>query len=82
MLTKLLTQILTGIQTTNQLLDGQQNHQRLWRIEDIGNYLQLKPSTVHSTTIKKPGFPVPIVLPSGGKRWIAKEVRAWATKQR
>jgi len=48
--------------------------------------LKLKKSTVQSRLLCLPHFPKPVTIPTtdegGGKRWIAKEVKAWALKQR
>jgi hypothetical protein len=58
----------------------------LWSAGDIAAYLKLKKSTVQSRLLCLPHFPKPVTIPTtdegGGKRWIAKEVKAWALKQR
>lgn len=54
----------------------------LWSADDIADYLGLAKNTVQGRTVKTNGFPRPVMLPTGGKRWVAKEVRAWAMRQR
>lgn len=54
----------------------------LWAAAQIADYLKLSKSSVHSHILKAPAFPAPVVLPTGGKRWVAKEIRAWALKHR
>lgn len=54
----------------------------LWSIGEIATFLGLKNNTVSGSIVNAPAFPQPIILPSGGKRWYAKEVKAWALKRR
>ncbi|NDF11525.1 MAG: hypothetical protein EB060_01745 [Proteobacteria bacterium] len=54
----------------------------LWTAQDIADYVSLKKKTVQNSIITKPTFPAPVLLATGGKRWKAKEVKAWQEKQR
>lgn len=51
----------------------------LWDAEDIAAHLCLSKSAVQSHVINSRGFPSPVRLPTGGKRWHAAEVRTWAS---
>ena len=52
--------------------------ERLWDAADIADYLKLEKKTVQNHYIKQPGFPPPV---DRIKRWIPREVKAWATKR-
>lgn len=54
----------------------------LWCADEIADFLKLSKQGVQSHILGKDGFPEPIILPSNGRRWVAKEVRAWAMKRR
>lgn len=54
----------------------------LWEIGQIATFLGLTKGTVSSSIVSDDTFPEPIILPTNGKRWIAKEVRGWALKRR
>lgn len=57
----------------------------LWGISEIALFLGLKNNTVSGSIVNKdenPSFPEAITLSTGGRRWIAKEVKAWAFKRR
>lgn len=54
----------------------------LWEAEQIAVYLKLGKGSVQNKILKSPGFPTSLVLPTGGRRWVAKEIKAWAMKNR
>lgn len=54
----------------------------MWDASDIAAYLRLTKGTVQSHLLGKHGFPNAIVLPVGGRRWLASEVKAWAARHR
>lgn len=58
----------------------------LWRAEEIANYLKVSKKTVQNRVLKSDGFPPPRLLPfisnkNPIKRWVPKEVIAWATRR-
>lgn len=53
----------------------------LWGPEEIGNLIKLGKGTVQNKILNTPSFPTSIVLPTGGRRWVAKEVKAWALRR-
>ena len=78
----LLQAMLKELQTINHRLQDQSSHQRLWTADDIAEHLKIKKSTVQSTVLKSKGFPEPIILPSGGKRYSPAEVKLWLKRQK
>ncbi len=54
----------------------------LWSTEEIADFLKLSKQSVQAHILGKGGFPEAIILPSNGRRWIAKEVKSWAVKRR
>jgi predicted DNA-binding transcriptional regulator AlpA len=54
----------------------------LWDAEDIAIYLRLSKKTVQNHVLEKDGFPRAITLTTGGRRWLAKEVKAWVLRHR
>lgn len=54
----------------------------LWDSGLIADFLKLGKNTVQGKILDKNGFPAPVILPTGGRRWIAKEVRAWALRKK
>lgn len=54
----------------------------LWGAEEIADFLKIGKKSVQSHILGSDGFPENITLPSGGRRWLAKEVKAWAIKRR
>lgn len=67
-------------------LQRQRVHDDLWTAEDVAAYLKLSKSRVQARVVCNANFPRPVVIPTtddgGGKRWVAKEVRAWALRHR
>lgn len=53
-----------------------------WSADEIAAYLKLGKRTVQNKIITDKTFPTGIPLPSGGRRWLAKEVRSWYEKRR
>jgi predicted DNA-binding transcriptional regulator AlpA len=61
------------------------NNDELWRAEEIAHYLKLAKKTVQNKVLTNHTFPAPRLLEFTGnkrpaKRWIPKEVIAWATR--
>jgi predicted DNA-binding transcriptional regulator AlpA len=54
----------------------------LWDADDISIFVRLSKKTVQNHYLEKPGFPKPIVLPTGGRRWVAAEVKTWIMRRR
>lgn len=59
--------------------------EELWRAEEIANYLKVSKKTVQNRVLKADSFPPPRLLGFSGnskpvKRWVPKEVMAWATR--
>lgn len=54
----------------------------LWEAEHIADYMKLSKKSVQNNVIKSAGFPSCVVLPTGGRRWYAKEVREWVKHRR
>lgn len=54
----------------------------LWDTDDIAGYAKLSRRTVQNHIVGKEGFPRPIVLPTGGRRWLAGEVREWLLRHK
>lgn len=54
----------------------------LWDANDIADYVRLSKRSVQNHYLTKPGFPKPVILPTGGRRWVAGEVKAWITRRR
>jgi predicted DNA-binding transcriptional regulator AlpA len=54
----------------------------LWNTDDIANYMRLTKPSVHSHVINKKGFPAPVIIPTGGKRWYAREIKEWVKRCR
>lgn len=57
----------------------------LWRADEIANYLKVSKKTVQNRVLTSDSFPSPRLLEFAGqkkpvKRWIPKEVIAWATR--
>lgn len=61
------------------------NTDELWRAEEIARYLNVAKKTVQNKVLKSKTFPEPRLIEFMGnkkpaKRWIPKEVIAWATR--
>ena len=54
----------------------------LWDVTDIARHLRMKKESVHSHILKLPTFPTAIKLETGGRRWMAGEIKAWSTRHR
>lgn len=74
------TTILSAI--LNELRRQRAQEDDLWEAEHIAEYLKLSKKSVQNTILNVPGFPSSVVLPTGGRRWIAKEIKAWAIRRR
>lgn len=78
---KLLEQILSKLSREPKTLDDN----RLWDVSDIALYMGLSKKTVQNQYVSsdnKFGFPEPVILASGSRRWVAKEVKAFVLKRR
>lgn len=77
---KLLLEIL------NELKAQSAEQTDLWQASDIARYLRLSTSSVQSRVITRKDFPRAVVIPtdggSGGRRWYAKEVKHWISRNR
>lgn len=74
--TELLVRILAELQRQHAQDDD------LWEAQQIADYLKLKKNSVQSHVLSSTGFPNGITLPTGGRRWVAKEIKAWALRRR
>ncbi len=54
----------------------------LWDADDIAQHMRLSKRSVQSHVLTAQGFPNPCIIPTGGKRWVAKEVKAWVLRHR
>lgn len=59
--------------------------EELWRAEEIANYLKVAKKTVQNKVLTNETFPAPRLIAFVGnknpvKRWVPKEVIAWATR--
>lgn len=76
--------ILAEILTEIRRLQGSESE--VWRTDDVAKFLKLSKSSVQSRVISRPDFPRAVRIPSengtGGKRWYAREVKAWLQKNR
>ena len=58
----------------------------LWSADKSADYLGFKKTYVQQAIITHPAFPKPVTLPTGelrgSRRWIPKEVKAWALRWR
>ena len=60
---------------------------KLWRDEDVAEYLGVSMDTVRRNLFCKSTFPKAIVLPTGGhrgshRRWVPAEVKKWVLRHR
>lgn len=54
----------------------------LWNYEDIATFTSLAKTTVQTKIVCAPGFPRAVIIPSGGRRWVAREVKDFLKRQR
>lgn len=54
----------------------------LWDANDIAQYMRLSKKSVQNHYLDKPNFPNAVILATGGRRWVATEVKAWVTRRR
>lgn len=74
------TALLTGI--LEELRRQRVQDDDLWEAEQIADYMKLSKKSVQNGVLSASGFPSSVVLPTGGRRWVAKEVKAWALRRR
>lgn len=55
---------------------------KLWKIEDIGEYFQTSRDAVYKRIVCRPTFPRAIKIPGGPRRWVPDEVKEWAVNLR
>lgn len=72
----LLTDILAELRRQRAQED------ELWEAEQIAEYMKLGKNSVQSHVLNSAGFPSPVMLPTGGRRWVAKEIKAWSLRRR
>ena len=53
----------------------------LWDADDLAQYMRLSKKTVQTHIISVQGFPNPVILATGGKRWLAAEVKQWVLRR-
>lgn len=63
-------------------MDRRSLDNELWDADDIAIFIRLNKKTIQNHYLDRPGFPKPIILPTGGRRWYADEVKAWAARLR
>jgi predicted DNA-binding transcriptional regulator AlpA len=54
----------------------------LWTAHEIADYLKLSVKSIGNRVLNHDTFPCAVILPTRSRRWLAKEVRAWAIKHR
>ena len=54
----------------------------LWDYGDIAEHISLAKKTVQTKIVTADGFPRAIIIPSGGRRWVAREVKDYLKRQR
>lgn len=74
-------EVVTLLENIATLLRKQNMDKRVWDFDDIAEFTNLSKSTVQSALVKQAGFPCPRRLPTGGKRWEPKEIKAWWERQ-
>lgn len=52
---------------------------KLWDKSEVGNYLGVSANTLNKFMHQLPN---PVILPTGGRRWIPKQIREWAERRR
>lgn len=70
--TEILKSILSEMQRQNRA-------DVLWDKDDIAHYLGIGKSAL-SKYMKE--LPSPVILPTGGKRWVPKHIKEWAERRR
>ena len=77
---KLLLEIL------NELKAQQSERLEVWATDDIARYMRLSRSSVQSRILCRKDFPRAVRIPTesgmGGRRWYAKEVKCWLSRNR
>lgn len=53
----------------------------LWDADDLAQYMRLTKKTVQTHIITTEGFPNPVILATGGRRWVSSEVKAWVLRR-
>lgn len=58
--------------------------EKLWKVTDIAEYLNLSPGTCYNSVVSREEFPVALnpIPGSRSRRWIPEEVRKWARNRR
>jgi len=57
-------------------------NERLWTIDDIGEYFRAGKDAVYRSVVCKPDFPKAIKPEGFGRRWVPEEVKKWAMRKR
>lgn len=77
---KLLLEILNELKAQNIAEND------LWATNDIARYMRLSTSSIQSRVICRKNFPRAVRIPTdssmGGRRWYAKEVKHWVSRNR
>lgn len=62
-------------------LRRQHNADDMWTADEIADFLKLSKKTVQNRILDDKTFPRSRTLPTGGRRWVAKEVIEWVKKR-
>lgn len=75
-----IMQSLNAIQA--ELRKQRNQNDDLWAADEIADYMKLSKKSVQNGILNEQTFPKSIPLPTGGRRWLAKEIRKWVEKRR
>lgn len=75
-----ISQMLSAI--LSEIKKQSRHDDDLWSTEEIADFLKLSRKSVQNHIVKTQTFPDSVPLPTGGLRWISKEVREWAKKRK
>lgn len=54
----------------------------LWSLDEVADYMKLSKKSLHNSKIvEEKTFPRNVILPTGGRRWMAKEVKEWVKRR-
>jgi len=74
------------LEILNEIKSLRANNSELWNVDDIAHYVRLSRSSIQSRIICRRDFPRAIRIPTdnglGGRRWYAKEVKYWVSRNR
>lgn len=74
------------LEILNEIKSMRASNNELWNVDDIAHYVRLSRSSIQSRIICRKDFPRAIRIPTdnglGGRRWYAKEVKIWVSRNR